>query len=55
LSELYVENRKRGESFLYVFVGITCGSGTGNNCRHTSLSFAMQPCLHSVEMQPEAK
>jgi len=26
LSELYIENRKRGEFFLYVFVGITCGS-----------------------------
>ena len=26
LSELYIENRKPGEFFLYVFVGITCGN-----------------------------
>jgi hypothetical protein len=39
----------------YIFVGITCGSGGGNSCCHTPLSFAMQPRLHSVEMQPEAQ
>ncbi len=26
LSELYIENRERGEFFPYIFVGITCGS-----------------------------
>jgi len=26
LSELYIENRKRGEFFPYIFVGLTCGS-----------------------------
>src|ERR1700751_565697 len=25
LSELYIENLKQGEFFLYIFIGITCG------------------------------
>jgi hypothetical protein len=49
LSGLYVGNRKRGEFFLYIFVVITCGSGDGNNCRHTPLSFVMQPYFHNFE------
>ena|SRR2546430_13058887 len=55
LSELYVGNRKRGEFFLYIFVGITCGSGDGNNCRHTPLSFVMQPYFHSFRNATGAK
>jgi hypothetical protein len=55
LSGLYVGNRKRGEFFLYIFVVITCGSGDGNNCRHTPLSFVMQPYFHNFEMQPELR
>jgi hypothetical protein len=33
LSELYIENLKRGEFFLYIFVGITCGMGGASDGR----------------------
>jgi hypothetical protein len=55
LSELYIENRKRAEFFLYTFADITCGSGGGNNYRHTAVLFVMRPYLHRVEMQTGAK
>jgi hypothetical protein len=55
LSELYIENRKRAEFFLYSFADITCGSGSGNNYRRIAVLFVMRPYLHKVEMQPEAK
>jgi hypothetical protein len=31
LSELYIENRKPGEFFLYIFVGITCGDAAASH------------------------
>jgi hypothetical protein len=38
LSELYIENLKRGEFFLYIFIGITCGMVGAPDWRFLRLS-----------------
>jgi len=42
LSELYIENRKRGEFFLYIFVGIACVIG-GRCTRNFILMTGLYP------------